>query len=96
MGANSKEIHLIDSIKSGDLHAAVKILNKNVKHVATATGTAGNTGTLAATSSASSRFKLAAATDIYATLSKKNSSKPYLCFIFDSETFLAIKTHAYT
>ena len=39
MGAHSKEIHLLESIRQGDLQTVVKVLNKNVKHLTAAGAT---------------------------------------------------------
>ena len=72
MGVNSKETSLIDSIKSGDLQAALKLLNKNVKHLTNASNgatmtTNGNRTLLKQSAEAN--------TNIYATLTRKSSSK---------------------
>ena len=66
MGANSKEIQLIDSIRSGDLQAAAKLLHKNVKHLT-------NGNSVGTSSSGTSRFLFKREAE-NGTLSRKTSS----------------------
>ena len=81
MGVNTKETSLIDSIKTGDLNAAFKLLNKNVKHVANNAN--GNNRTFLKKSAD-------ATTDIYATLTRKSSSKWLFFHLLELKFFVFI------